>query len=441
MLRVTTFPGLVLRACAPALVLALAGAAGAESAPLRFDYDTTRPFDVREASVEQRSGLTVREISYAGAAGSRIGATLVAPVGKPSHAAILFVHWYSPEDHDSNRTQFLSEAVALGQAGVVSLLIDTMWSDPAWFPARDPAKDFENSLAQVRELRRALDLLLSQPGVDPKRVAYVGHDFGAMYGAVLAGVDHRPSAFALVAGTQSFSDWYLLGRRLEPAARQAVVDALAPLDPVKHVAAAAPSPVLFQFGDKDPYVPRSAADAFSGAAGQPKEVCFYDSGHGMNETAARERRAWLQARLGLGPIGEPDTPILSRLAGSWSGGGTWQGQSAQASIDIEPVLGSSFTRLVYRVSGDVGFEGTAYYRRSKQGKLEATWFDSDGATYAIETTEATDALTAAWGPAGKPIGRTRYAVLAGDRLEVVDEIQTRDGSFREFARMTYRRKP
>ena len=49
----------------------------------------------------------------------------------------------------------------------------------------------------MKDLRRALDVLLAQPGVDPKRIAYVGHDFGAMYGAVLAGVDRRVSVWAL----------------------------------------------------------------------------------------------------------------------------------------------------------------------------------------------------------------------------------------------------
>ena len=84
-------------------------------------------------------------------------------------------------------------------------------------------------------------MLLSEPGVDRKRVAYVGHDFGAMYGALLAGVDRRPAAYVMIAGTKSFSDWYLLGRKLEGAARQAVVDELAPLDPTRHIGKAAPT--------------------------------------------------------------------------------------------------------------------------------------------------------------------------------------------------------
>lgn len=421
-----------------AVLLAWTSLATAADAP-RFDYDTARAFDVSETKQDTRDGVGIREITYVGAAGARNAATLVAPATPGSHPAVLFVHWYSPESPDSNRTQFLTEAVTLGRSGVVSLLIDTMWSPPDYFPKRDPARDYDSSIAQVRELRRALDLLLKQPGVDPKRVVYVGHDFGAMYGAVLAGVDHRPSAFALIAGTKSFSDWFLFGRRLEPAARQAVVDELAPLDPARHVAAAAPAALLFQFGDKDPYVPRSAADVFAGAAPQPKDVRFYDAGHAMNDAAAKDRRLWLKTRLGLAKLDEPPASILSRLAGSWSGSGDWQGQKAQATLVLEPVLGSSFTRLAYRVTGDVGFEGTAYYRRAKDGTPEASWFDSDGGIYSIRGVETADSLVASWGPEGKVLGRTTYTLTGPDALRVVDEIQARDGTFREFARMTYSR--
>ncbi len=431
--RSTTVSG-VLGAAAMLAWTSLVSAAAAPS----FDYDAARAFDVSETKADTRDGVGVREITYVGAAGVRNGATLVTPATPGPHPAVLFVHWYSPESPDSNRTQFLTEAVTFARSGVVSLLIDTMWSPPDYFTTRDPAKDYESSLAQVRELRRAFDLLLKQPGVDPKRVVYVGHDFGAMYGAVLAGVDHRPSAFALIAGTKSFSDWFLFRRRLDPAARQAVIDELAPLDPSTHVAAAR-APVLFQFGDKDPYVPRSAADVFAGAAPQPKDVRFYDAGHGMNDAAAKDRRQWLKTRLGLAKLEEPKASILARLTGSWSGSGNWQGQQAQATLVLEPVLGSRFTRLTYRVTGDVGFDGTAYYRRSKDGKPEASWFDSDGGIYAISGTETDNALVAAWGPEGKVLGRTTYTLTSPTGLLVVDEIQARDGSFREFARMTYSR--
>lgn len=49
------------------------------------------------------------------------------------------------------------------------------------------------------EVRRALDLLLAQPQVNRKRIGFVGHDYGAMYGALVAGVEKRVKAYVLIA--------------------------------------------------------------------------------------------------------------------------------------------------------------------------------------------------------------------------------------------------
>jgi cephalosporin-C deacetylase-like acetyl esterase len=154
------------------------------------------------------------------------------------------------------------------------------------------------SVREVKDLRRALDVLASLSEVDPERIAFVGHDFGAMFGAVVASVDRRPKALVFIAGTTSFSDWYLLGRKLEGEARRKVEQELAPLDPVRHVARIAPAPVLFQFSQKDPYVSLAAAEALVAATRGPKQVKFYECGHEMNRDATSDRVAWLAQTLG-----------------------------------------------------------------------------------------------------------------------------------------------
>ena len=176
-----------------------------------FDYPADRPIDVRQVSSSDRNGVTVREITYARAGEGRNAATLVTPPKTASgqHPAVLFVHWYEPPNPTSNRTEFLEDAVELGGLGTVSLLIDTPWSNPKWFPTRDSEKDYEMSVAQVKEIRRAVDVLIAQPGIDKSKVACVGHDFGAMYGSVATAVDPRLTHFVFMAGTRSFSDWFL----------------------------------------------------------------------------------------------------------------------------------------------------------------------------------------------------------------------------------------
>jgi hypothetical protein len=111
------------------------------------------------------SKAAVQQLTYAQLDGTRNAATLVTPAAAATapRAAILFLHWYGPPDPSSNRTQYLPEAVDLAGSGVVSLLVDTPWSRERWFPTRDSAKDYEFTLQMVKEVGRALDVLLASP--------------------------------------------------------------------------------------------------------------------------------------------------------------------------------------------------------------------------------------------------------------------------------------
>ena len=282
------------------LLTLLAMGAGQAIAPASlFDYPAERPVAVQTVSSADKTGVTVREITYDKAAGGRNAATLVVPSTGSKHPAILFVHWYEPPNPTSNRTEFVEDAVELARLGTVSLLMDTPWSAPDWFPKRDGEKDYDMSVGQVKELRRALDVLLTQPDVDATRVALVGHDFGAMFGAVAVAVDPRPTHFVFMAGTGSFTDWYLFRPKREGADRDQFIARLAPLDPVKYLPKIAPRPVLLQFATHDKFVSKEAAAALANAATGPKTVKYYDAEHALNAEATRDRQAWLKRELRL----------------------------------------------------------------------------------------------------------------------------------------------
>ena len=260
-----------------------------------FDYDRSKPLDVQIQSSEKRDGVEIQDITFAAPDGRPIAAYLVLPP-KPTGPAVLFVHWYEPESANSNRTQFLQEAIALGKLGTVSLLPATMWSEPKWFPTRKRADDLVNSIRQLNELRRGLDLLLAQPGVEPGKLAFVGHDFGGMFGAVIAGVDGRPKVYALQAATNTFPDWYLFGPKMGDAERKAFVEELSPIDPIRHIGDAK-GPVLLQYGKTDKFVPEERALRFFEAAKEPKRIIWYPAGHPLNDDAKRDRLQWLQGVL------------------------------------------------------------------------------------------------------------------------------------------------
>ncbi len=265
-----------------------------------FRYDASSPLGIQQKGTETSGTIDVRDISFSGATGESIKAYLVAPQGSGPFAGILYVHWLGTPA-TSNRTEFLQEAKKLAQQRkVVSLLVEMPWSQPKWFRQRKLDDDYEFSVRQVKNLRRALDVLLSEKGVDAKQIAYVGHDFGAMYGALLLAVDPRVHYAVLMSGTPIFSDWFLLDSDLKGAAREKYIASMAPLDPLNFVGHAKSVPILFQFASHDEYVSAERAKLFAASAHDPKQVMTYDAGHELNEAAAADRIKWLTAKLGTG---------------------------------------------------------------------------------------------------------------------------------------------
>ena len=251
--------------------------------------------------VDPATKATVQQLSYTQLDGSSNGATLVTPAVATNapKPAILFLHWYEPPRPTSNRTEFLAEAVELAGSGVVSLLVDTPWTKENWFPTRDAARDFEFTQQMTKDVRRAIDVLMGQPGIDKSRIAVVGHDFGAMWGALAVAEDPRVTHFVYMAGTRSFTDWYLFTPKKEGAERDAFVARLAPLDPITHLAKISPRPVLLQFGTKDPFVKNDAATAMADAVTGPKTVKTYEFEHELTFQARRDRIAWLRDQFKL----------------------------------------------------------------------------------------------------------------------------------------------
>ena len=247
------------------------------------------------------ASVTVRELTYAQLDGTRNGATLVLPpaADRWPHPAILFLHWYEPPRPTSNRTEFLAEAVELAASGVVSLLVDTPWTAQQWFGQRDASRDYDFTIQMTKDVRRALDALLAQPGLDRTRVAVVGHDFGAMWGALAVAADPRATHFVYMAGTRSFTDWYLFTPKKEGAEKDAFVAKLAPLDPIAHLAKISPRPVLLQFGTRDTFVKNEAATAMADAVTGPKTVKTYEFEHELTFQARVDRVAWLKEQFKL----------------------------------------------------------------------------------------------------------------------------------------------
>lgn len=275
-----------------------------------FRYDAAADLKVQEVGVEEQGAASVHDLRFTPLPGrDPVKAYLVVPEGKGPFAGVLWVHWLG-EPATTNRTQFLKEAVELAPKGMVSLLVEGMWSAPDWYRKRVPEEDYDNSVRQVIALRRAMDLLASRPDVDKARIGYVGHDYGGMYGMMAAGVDRRAHTYVYVAVVPSLSDWAFFARqpvsKAEYLRRNAVLELTDSLRQVKNAS------TLFQFANADTYVARSDTWVVFGAAAAPKERRFYDADHAIAvPQAAADRDAWLLKELGLGGPGLAPLPSPS----------------------------------------------------------------------------------------------------------------------------------
>jgi hypothetical protein len=295
---------LALRALAAALVF-VAGAAPSTglSAPETSVSDLLtsryRPAPARACIRPQYDGAQGATLLFGGPETPPTNSVLVAPPNPRKAPGVLWVHWLG-EPATTNHTEFMSDAQELAKHGVVSLLIDMPWSQKGWFTGvRTPETDYAATIAQVMTLRRALDCLTAVPGVDATRIAYVGHDFGAMDGALLLAVDDRPQYAVLMAPTLSFWEWYLLGK--QPADPAAYVARMSAFDLPGWLAQGKQKATLLQFAQNDEYVAQATGIAFRNAVpNRDRTLKAYKLDHSLEDpTAHDDRRAWLIQHLGV----------------------------------------------------------------------------------------------------------------------------------------------
>src|SRR5215212_148004 len=263
------------------------------------EYQKLEPEDVRVLVKRTQEGIESQLLVIQTPFGYRRVAEMHRPDSDGSYAAILYLHWYESESIDSHRSQFEQEAQEMARGGAICISIETLWSDRDFFLKRTQEDDLQNSVEEIVNIRRAIDLLLSQPNVDSERFAYVGHDFGGMYGVLAGSMDQRPTHYVVMAATPRFPDWYLYLPKLEGEAREEFIRQMEGIDPIVHVPNLSPAEVLFQFARDDFHVPKERAEEFFAAAKDPKEMKWYEAGHGLNEEATRDRTSWLKEKLGL----------------------------------------------------------------------------------------------------------------------------------------------
>lgn len=255
-----------------------------------------RPIDAW--ALAAATGVTIKDVRLSVPYGPPMPTYIVEPQGARaprSMAGILFLHWLG--DVHSDRTEYLAEAVALASKGVVSVLPQGVFP---WADAPDgTSDDLQRIDRQVSDFGTALDRLAANAAVDPTRIALVGHDYGAMFGALLSDEDPRISTAVFETPDARWGNWfatYWLG--LQGAERAAYVRLFTTRDPVRHTARLG-GHVLFQWAGKDVYVtPKVVAD-YARHDPDAQVLSYPNASHQLDDQAAADRDAFLAAQLGL----------------------------------------------------------------------------------------------------------------------------------------------
>jgi uncharacterized protein len=263
-----------------------------------FEYDQDAPLDIQEISRRIENGLSVVEITYASPKGGRIPARLIIPQGTGPFAGIVMQ--YSME---------LEFGMRYAEYGAVVIYVDPPSFRPQDTGARGiltfTEQDREEQIQLIIDLRRAIDLLMARPDVDPERIAYLGVSYGGAMGGLLAGVDHRLKACVLIVGDGGFVTHETNPENLNMPINEFFkvymvwIDAMWPIEPIHYVSHASPTPLLFQNAIRDPYVNVEDAVRYQAAASEPKHVIWYDSEHWpLPDEVIVDSIQWLQPFIG-----------------------------------------------------------------------------------------------------------------------------------------------
>jgi fermentation-respiration switch protein FrsA (DUF1100 family) len=218
--------------------------------------------------------------------GEPIPAILLLPPGEGPHPAALLLHGYS------SRKEHMADGVgaALLDHGIASLAIDL----PLHGSRADPvqAQSARNPLAAVRlwrlaqrEAALAVQYLAARSEVNRGCLAVAGYSMGSFLAVMLAASEPLVRAVVLAAGGDLPS-----GTPLAAVARTVA-------DPLRAVRRLNGRPLLMIHGKNDRTVKPEQARRLFDAAGEPKELRWWSSGHILPAQAVDDAAGWLAERL------------------------------------------------------------------------------------------------------------------------------------------------
>ena len=250
-----------------------------------YDYDASAPLDAKVLSVQEMGLFSVEEIRFSGAGGERVPATLMRPASVENPPCVLFLHGLG-----GDKSQARVAAMVLIPQGVAVFAIDAALHGERSRPGESFAEMGQEIAAidgplvrTVVDNRRAIDYIETRADIDADGMVLIGASMGGILGSIVSAVDERIHATALLVAGGAWPE--ILAASEHPLAerlRAAGLDegrAFAHVEPVNFVGDISPRPLLMINGSDYRIIPPASAEALYNAAGEPKQIRWYDGGH------------------------------------------------------------------------------------------------------------------------------------------------------------------
>ncbi len=227
-----------------------------------------------------------------------------------SYPVVLMLHGHRASKDMMTRRY----AALLAAEGIASIAIDlplqgARTREGEEFFSGDPETTAGTIRQAVIDTRRLIDYLDEVIYFDSERVGIIGYSLGSWIAVMSAAADERIDAVALnVMGegttaavngewTDIVEDHPLLERMLERRGADISEGAYQGMLIEKWIAGISPRPILMLNGREDRIVPTEGVEALYEAAGEPKEIVWYEVGHILPREANEYCVEWIAEEL------------------------------------------------------------------------------------------------------------------------------------------------
>lgn len=260
-----------------------------------FTYDKHLPFETQSLDVEEHEGIRKEHLSFLSTPGERVYANLYTAAGPSSgkEPLLIFIHGGIAIGKDDPRYNVMAGTFV--RAGWRIFSIDLKYYGERRtdlfrvFSEEEKHEKLYNNppvyltwmIQNVKDVKRSVDFLIEEKGVDSGQIGLMGRSRGAVVGTVAAGAEQRLSPIVLLHG----GHFDLLEREHQ-----------GPACPANYIGRISPRPLLMINGTRDAdFIRETSVDPMYKLAKQPKKIIWVEGGHGvMTDEARSEMLDWLR---------------------------------------------------------------------------------------------------------------------------------------------------